>query len=72
MIGDAVPDPATVVAAGRLLDALEDEAVGIVHAREDHAGSEVVVAVLLQNLTLEKEEEKTRGKGITNGFPRRS
>ena len=45
---DSVSDLAWVVPPSGLLDALEDQSVGVVHAGQDSGGSNVVIQVLSQ------------------------
>ena len=52
--GDAVADPAAVVAARRLLDALQHEHAGVVNGGQHQAGARVRVPVLLQNFALKE------------------
>ncbi len=53
--GDAVAHPAAVVSPGGLLDALQDEHVGVVDGGEHHPRADVVVAVLAEHLALKSK-----------------
>ena len=54
MVGDSISHSAAVVAPGRLLHSLEHQDVGIINTGQDESGSDVVVPVLFQDLTLKR------------------
>ena len=56
--GDAVAHPAAVVAARRLLHALQHEHAGVVDGGQHQAGARVRVPVLLQNVALKSRQDE--------------